>query len=196
MKREVDVLNAVPSKRIYRSIIADYDINTAIAELIDNVIDSRKRKHIRRQTKVTLHFDVEDQSITITDNAGGIAERDLDKLITPGASLDAGEGNTIGIFGVGSKRAVVALARDIKIATRSDDNAKTFQLEYDDSWLTSEGWDLPYYEIDSLPEATTKIVLSRLRFRIEAADVSALQKHLGCIYCRFIARGNLQIMFQ
>jgi hypothetical protein len=196
MKREVDVLNAVPSKRIYRSIIADYDINTAIAELIDNVIDSRKRKHIRRQTKISLHFDVDDQSITIIDNAGGIAEGDLDKLITPGASLDAGEGSTIGIFGVGSKRAVVALARDIKIATRSDDNAKTFQLEYDDSWLASEGWDLPYYEIDSLPEATTKIVLSRLRFRIERADVSVLQKHLGCIYCRFIARGNIQIMFR
>jgi len=196
MKREVDVLNAVPSKRIYRSIIADYDVNTAIAELIDNVIDSRKRKRIKRRTNVSLHFDTEDQSITIIDNAGGVAKGDLDKLITPGASLDAGEGNTIGIFGVGSKRAVVALARDIKIATRSDDHPKTFQLEYDDSWLSSEDWELPYYEVDALPEATTKIVLTRLRFRIEASDVSRLQKHLGTVYCRFIQRGDLEIAFQ
>src|SRR5262249_42796069 len=98
MKREVDTISAVPSKRIYRSIIADYDLNTAIAELIDNVLDSRKRKKISRQVKVLLHFDVDDQSIEITDDAGGVAESDLNKLISPGASLDSGEGGSIGIF--------------------------------------------------------------------------------------------------
>src|SRR5438477_11126378 len=118
MKREVDVINAVPSKRIYRSIIADYDLNTAVAELIDNVLDCRKRRQLRRQVHVSLRFDLDDQSIEVTDDAGGVAKADLDKLISPGASLDAGEGASIGIFGVGSKRAVVALARDIKIATR------------------------------------------------------------------------------
>ena len=142
MKREVDVLNAVPSKRIYRSIIADYGLETAIAELIDNVLDSRKRNQLRRQTKVKLRFDLEDQSITITDDAGGVAEADLGKLISPGASLDAGEGSTIGVFGVGSKRAVVALAKDIKIASRCGNAGRTFELDYDDSWLSSEDWDL------------------------------------------------------
>ena len=88
MKREVDILNAVPSKRIYRSIIADYDLNTAVAELIDNVLDCRKRRQLRRQVRVSLRFDLDDQSIEITDDAGGVAKADLDKLISPGASLD------------------------------------------------------------------------------------------------------------
>jgi hypothetical protein len=193
MKREVDVLNAVPSKRIYRSIIADYGLETAIAELIDNVLDSRKRNQLRRQTKVKLRFDLEDQSITIADDAGGIAEADLSKLISPGASLDAGEGSTIGVFGVGSKRAVVALAKDIKIASRCGNAGRTLELDYDDSWLSSEDWDLPYYQVDSLSEGTTMITLSRLRFRIEEADVTALAKYLGCIYGRFIDKRQLQI---
>lgn len=194
MKREVDVISAVPSKRIYRSIIADYDLNTAICELIDNVLDSRRRNQFTQSTHVALDFDVDDQSITITDNAGGIQQDDLTKLISPGASLQAGDGSTIGIFGVGSKRAVVALAREIKIATRSRAASKTFQLEYDDAWLSQEEWDLPYYEVDSLAEGTTKVVLSRLRFRIEREDVNALRQHIGCTYARFIDRNELKIM--
>lgn len=193
MKREIDVLSAVPNKRIYRSIMADYDLETAIAELIDNVLDSRKRNGIRRLTKVNLQFDFEDQSISITNDAGGVAEKHLDKLISPGASLDAGDGNTIGIFGVGSKRALVALAKDIKIASRCAGAAKTFQLEYDDSWLASNDWDIPYYEVDSLPEGTTSILPSRLRFCINREDVAALTKRLGCTYAHFIKKRYLHI---
>lgn len=193
MKREIDVLNAVPSKRIYRSIIADYGLNTAICELIDNVLDSRKRNQLTEPTMLDLAFDVDDQSITITDDAGGIQEADLTKLISPGSSLQAGDAASIGIFGVGSKRAVVALAREIKITTRSRGIPKTYQLEYDDAWLSQEGWELPYYEVDSIPEATTKIVLSRLRFRIESVDVESLGKHIGCTYARFIDQAELVI---
>ena len=194
MKREVDVLNAVPSKRIYRSIIADYNLETAVAELVDNVLDSQKRNRIRRQTKITLDFDLDDQSITVTDDAGGVAQADLVKLISPGMSYDAGEGGTIGIFGVGSKRAVVALARNIEIASRHGNEAKTYQIEYDDSWLASEDWDLAYYEVDSIAEGSTKIILSRLRFRIEQSDINALRAHLGSTYGYFIAKRRLQIL--
>ncbi len=49
---------------------------------------------------------------------------------------------------MGPKRAVVALARDIKVQTRCGDHPKTFQLEYDDSWLTTEDWHLPYYSTE------------------------------------------------
>jgi hypothetical protein len=196
MKREVDNLNAVPSKRIYRSIIADYNLNTAISELVDNVLDSRGRHKLRRKVEVTIEMDLDDQSITITDNAGGLAEAELSKLISPGSSLDAGDGGTIGIFGVGSKRAVVALARDIKVKTRSGEAPKTFQIEYDDSWLETEDWNLPYYEIDTLPKSTTRILLSRLRFRIESSDMVSLSAHLSCTYARFLARNELSIVLK
>jgi hypothetical protein len=36
---QIDLIDATPNKRIYRSIIADYDLNTGISELIDNAID-------------------------------------------------------------------------------------------------------------------------------------------------------------
>ena len=88
----------------------------------------------------------------------------------------------------------MALARDIKIRTRSGDCPKSFQVEYDDSWLTSDDWDLPYFEIDSLSRSTTSINLSLLRFRIEKDDVEALKVHLGCTYARFLERKDLEIL--
>ena len=38
MKKEVDTIDAVPSKRLFLSIIADYDLNRSICELIDNAL--------------------------------------------------------------------------------------------------------------------------------------------------------------
>jgi hypothetical protein len=39
MKQQVDTLDAIPSKRIYLSIIADYDLKRSICELVDNGLD-------------------------------------------------------------------------------------------------------------------------------------------------------------
>ncbi len=39
MKKEVDKLNATPFKRTFHSIIADYDLNRSICELVDNGLD-------------------------------------------------------------------------------------------------------------------------------------------------------------
>ena len=35
MKKQVGKLNAVPSKRLFLSIIADYDLNKSVCELIE-----------------------------------------------------------------------------------------------------------------------------------------------------------------
>lgn len=39
MKQQVDTLVAIPSKRLFLSIIADYDLNSSICELVDNAFD-------------------------------------------------------------------------------------------------------------------------------------------------------------
>jgi hypothetical protein len=39
MKTEVEQVDATPTKRLFLSIIADYDITRSISELIDNALD-------------------------------------------------------------------------------------------------------------------------------------------------------------
>jgi hypothetical protein len=194
IKKEQDLINAVPSKRLYRSIIADYGLNTAIAELIDNVIDSRRRRKFQREVVIDLYIDLEDQTIFLSDDAGGIKEVDLAKLVTPGASHNDGENSTIGIFGVGSKRAAVALAREIRISTRFANEPKTYQIEYNDEWLATEDWHIPYYEVESIKQNTTSILLTRLRFALSASDVTNLRDHISKTYAHFIDRKEVKII--
>jgi len=193
IKREKDIIDATPSKRLYRSIIADYGLTTAISELVDNVIDSRTRRKFTRTVEIRIDADYDDQTITISDDGGGIKEIDLSKLVSPGSSHSNGKSASIGIFGVGSKRAAVALARDIKIATRYGNEPHSYQVEYDDDWLQTEDWHLPYYQIDSLKKNTTRILLSRLRFIIMEEDCANLRKHLGYTYANFIKDKEVKI---
>lgn len=193
LKQEIDIINATPSKRIYRSIIADYDLNTAICELIDNALDARKSKPQEEQLVIIIDIDTEQQSILIEDNACGVTKEELKKLISPGETSSDGIEGAIGIFGVGSKRAVVALAQDIQITTRCQES-KTYRLEYDDEWLKTEDWDLLYYEVDDVKPNTTKIELSKLRFKIEENAVENLRRHLETIYAHFIRDNDVQII--
>ena len=65
-----------PEKRLYWSIISDYDIKTGICELIDNAIDLWMATKPRPALAIDLIFDAERQLIQIKDTAGGVKEED------------------------------------------------------------------------------------------------------------------------
>lgn len=153
MKKDVGTIDAMPSKRLYLSIIADYDLNRSICELIDNALDIWIKAGKINTLKIQIDFDKNQQTICISDNAGGVKKDNLRVIVGPGQSTNDPSDEVIGIFGVGAKRAVVALAQDIKIITRYGKD-KTYLLEFDDSWLkTDEKWILNLYEVDDIAEA-------------------------------------------
>lgn len=169
-KREVVTLDGTPDKRLFWSIISDYDVQTALCELIDNAIDQWMGASPRVPLVVELALDADRQLISVKDNAGGIGKSDLRMLIAPGSSRNSPAAATIGIFGVGSKRAVVALAENVVIKThRSGD--KTYQIDVTSDWLESPAWDIPAYEIPSIPEGVTSIDLSALRKTFSTTDI-------------------------
>jgi sensor histidine kinase regulating citrate/malate metabolism len=118
MKKEVDMVNAVPSKRLFLSIIADYNLNRSICELVDNAIDIWIKSEEKKSIEIKVDLDLNQQTIFISDNSGGVKKSDLHLIVGPGQTSNLSADETIGIFGVGTKRAVVALAQDIKITTR------------------------------------------------------------------------------
>ncbi len=115
-----------------------------------------------------------------------MAEENLPNLIAPGASRNDPSGETIGIFGVGSKRAVVALAEDICIKTRHGDGP-AFQIDINNDWLESPEWEIPHYRIPAINPSTTSIRLSALRMRISDLDVDELMAHVAEVYAWFLA---------
>lgn len=58
MKKLIGTLDAVPSKRLFLSIIADYDLNKSICELIDNAFDMWTRNGRRMAINISVTLDV------------------------------------------------------------------------------------------------------------------------------------------
>ena len=76
-------LDATPEKRIFLSIISEYDLKRSICELIDNAIDFWM-KHKRVDLEIEIKLDDIQQTISIKDNSGGIEESKLDHVVSPG----------------------------------------------------------------------------------------------------------------
>ncbi len=192
MKNLIKSVDATPSKRLYLSIIADYDVNMSICELIDNALDIWIKNEQRTSLNIDIVLDKVQQRIDVCDNAGGVAESNLSFMVGPGHTGNIESDETIGIFGVGTKRAVVALAQDVKIRTRH--NNDTFQVEFDDEWIQlSIDWKLPVYKVDNIPQGTTRIELLKLRKKITDESLSQLKLHLGETYSRFLKDGKVII---
>jgi len=187
MKKEIDILNAVPSKRIFSSIIADYDLSRSVCELIDNALDIWALNKKKAPLNITINLNKSQQIINVSDNAGGVQKSELRFIVGPGQTSNLPTDETIGIFGVGTKRAVVALAQEIKITTRYG-SERTYRVEFDDDWLETEDWQLSVYEVDEIQQGSTIIELQKLRVNITDDAVSRLTEHLGTTYARFLCK--------
>jgi hypothetical protein len=183
------ILDVTPEKRLYLSVISEYDLLKAICELVDNAIDYSK-KNRKTNLEISITIDQSRQSILIEDNAGGVPASELALLLSPGKTTNEISDNVIGYFGVGAKRAVVALAQDITIKTRFG-RKETCKIHFDDDWINEvEEWELEY---DILPKniagGTTIIELFKLRSPITAEDLDQLKTHLAEVYGIFIEEG-------
>lgn len=194
LKTRIANISATPSKRIYLSIIADYHLDIALCELIDNAIDNWIYTGQQGGLEIIIDLDYEQQSISVKDNSGGIEEENIQLIVSPGHSRTNDTTEIIGVFGVGSKRAVVALAKNVKIRTRHNDN-KTLLVEFDNEWVEEEGnWDLPVFEVDPIEESSTIIELSVLREQIEESKHQELLEHLSTTYALFLDAGGVKIV--
>ncbi|HXI72744.1 MAG TPA: ATP-binding protein [Verrucomicrobiae bacterium] len=184
-KTEVGKIDGTPEKRMFWSIMSDYDLTTGICELVDNAIDIWMRQKPRGSLLLQLWLDPDRQFIIVKDNAGGVSQADLRLLVTPGASTNDPNFESIGYFGVGSKRAVVALAEQVVIKTREKDG-KSYQLDISKDWLEMPTWEMPAYEIPSIDPGITIIELSQLKHTVSQSDIDHLLIHLGQTYEWFL----------
>ena len=104
-KSEIEPVDGTPLKRMFWSIISDYNLKTGLCELVDNALDTWLRADRVGAPKIEVFLDADRQLISIVDNAGGVRHDDLKVLVAPGGSKNDPAADLIGIFGVGSKRA-------------------------------------------------------------------------------------------
>lgn len=183
-KSEIAPLDGTPIKRMFWSIISDYGLQTGISELIDNAIDLWMRAP-GRPLRINLLLDPERQIILVEDNAGGVKKDELRMLVTPGGSLNDPDAQTIGIFGVGGKRASIALGEHVEIRTRYK-REQSYELDITKEWLDVEDWQMPVYEVSSIAQGTTSVSITQSRKPFTEIDVEEIKQHLQETYGWFL----------
>lgn len=153
IKSSTDRAEASPTKRFFVSMLTrDINLADAILDLLDNCLDGALRlagggnvDYAKYFVKIELAAD----HFSIKDNCGGIP-REVAKNYAfkmgrePDDDRDS-DSETIGMYGVGMKRAIFKMGREALVRTRYDDD--TFEVPISSAWLDAKGWEpLPINE--------------------------------------------------
>ncbi len=182
------LIDATPQKRLFRSIIADYDIETSLFELIDNAIDHWISGGRARELVVELFLAADRQTIVVKDNAGGVHRDDIQLLVSPGASRTVDNAELIGIFGVGGKRAGVALGERVDIRTRKG-AGPTLNVVLSSDWLADDSWDIEAREVSEISEDSTEVRVTELRQGFDLSYIEKLREAISSAYATFVNQG-------
>ena len=194
---------AYPTKEFFvRTITRDVSLEDSILDLIDNSIDSAW--HLEGNPIVTLETEhdltayhisisIDADEFSIIDNCGGMtidAARDYAfNFGRPMAKHQ--EDYSIGVYGIGMKRAVFKLGESIRVTScyrNDEDSASTFQVFIDvPSWTqdSTPPWQFPINPIEDLPYFGVKIIVADLTSEVKQEFGNpAFEKNLRRIIAR------------
>jgi hypothetical protein len=152
-KASQDRAEASPTKQFFVSMLTrDITLADAILDLVDNCLDGALRLADGKAVDYANHFvkiALTKDQFSIEDNCGGIP-RDIAKSYAfkmgrdPNDDRDA-QSETIGMYGVGMKRAIFKMGREALVRTRHGED--TFEVPITSEWLDARSWDpLPILE--------------------------------------------------
>ena len=201
------IIYAGPTKRFFVSMLTrDIELKDAILDLLDNCVDGAMRTQGSTNTasetayagfyaKITAN----EGGFEIEDNCGGIprdiAEKSAFVLGRPDMLRDA-DLPTIGMYGIGMKRAIFKMGRDAVVHSNPADGA--FSVHYSPVWMdeANEEWELPIdFAAPSLPESGTKIVIRELvpavrrQFGNDSNFLNELREDIAIYYGYIIQKG-------
>lgn len=166
-----------PSKRFFVSMLTrDIELNDAILDLLDNCVDGALRTKTAPanpekpyqgfEAKLTINDDL----FIIEDNCGGIPKSDREYAFRMGrpqrATGDDESTGTVGVYGIGMKRAIFKMGSNCTIDSNHKDGA--FDIKISPSWISGEEWEIPLHEkeFDAQSAAGTKILIKDLHKNI------------------------------
>jgi len=196
-------LSGAPTKRLFVSMLPrDIEMDDAILDLIDNSVDGAMRQSRKKLTSkfpykgFRCELTVDGGEFTLTDNCGGIPDRYLDsafRLGRPSVDLDANL-PTIGMYGIGMKRAIFKMAKEAKVVSRSEDRA--VRVTYTKEWLDpeTEEWRLPFQNLRKNSERGVTISITNLKHEVAklfAKDsfIDLLSEKIGQHFAYIIEKG-------
>lgn len=168
-----------PTKDFFvRMLTRDIELQDAILDLLDNCVDGIIRAGANLNDdqpykSYTATITMAADHFIIEDNCGGIPIEVARKYaFAMGRPPAAGTGDgsaTIGMYGIGMKRAIFKLGTEALVESRCDTG---FVVEFTPEWMTTDTWDeLPMYALadDKLTTGGTLIEVYKLNEEVQSA---------------------------
>ena len=198
-----DLARAEPTKAFFVSMLTrDISLADAILDLVDNSLDGALRSGAPATgyQDFRVELTVSGEQFVIIDNCGGIP-RDVAIEYAFKMGRDPADARdtaieTIGMYGIGMKRATFKIGTEISVQTKHGEDE--YEVKIDAAWLTEPGWKpLPLLAVDpadALQSPGTRISVRALHAGVSAhfrADhfVDELRKALGDHFTLFLQRG-------
>lgn len=136
------LVNSSPSKEFFLNMITkDVTVESCILDLIDNSIDSHKRKKVGKVSKIDIEFSIEEDYFAITDNCGGMSKEDAKNKAFRFGNNEIRKNGALGMYGIGMKRSIFKIGRDFVVESKTEvDSFKVYMTR--DEWIelkNSEG---------------------------------------------------------
>ena len=171
---------ASPTKQFFvRMLTRDIELRDAVLDLLDNCVDGILRTSKPDQNAKTPYAGFKATIVMakdhfqIVDNCGGIpietAKKYAFAMGKPVGAAGEGTSATVGMYGIGMKRAIFKLGTDALVESWNDTG---FVVEFTSNWMGKDGWDdLPVYELPAgkLTERGTSITVLELNAEVAAA---------------------------
>jgi len=199
-----DTAIAEPTKRFFVSMLTrDISLSDAILDLVDNSLDGALRLAGGRAADYSRHkiaIECDESHFKIEDDCGGIP-REVAKNYAFKMGREADDERdvtteTIGMYGVGMKRAIFKMGKDSIVRTLHAEDA--FEVPISSAWLEAKGWDpLPIQtpaRKTRLKRVGTTIEVQNLYSSVarhfqQESFVDELQTALGEHFTIFLQRG-------
>jgi hypothetical protein len=197
MDPEVSIVPGVSILGVLSNL--NYEPWYALAEYVDNAIQSATRSYIRLREddpdyvlQVDVTYDERDGGlIAIVDNAGGIARRDFGRAFK--AAEVPPDRTGLSEFGMGMKSASIWFAKNWRVVTTSIGDPHVYTVEFDmDTVLRENVERLSVTKVDGPgDDHYTRIELWNLNQFMRGRTLGKVRDHLREIYRAFLREGSL-----
>lgn len=197
--------NAQPSKNFFvNMLVRDIDLTDTLLDLLDNCVDGILRNTdpdptaLRPYERYWANFVIGPDYFELEDNCEGIplelARTKAFAIGKPQPITGADAKATVGMYGIGMKRAIFKLGRSATVRTWSD---RPLEVTISAKWLDSDAWTpLPLRELNEADFAHkgTKVAVSDLNPSVKrefdgGTFVDSFERRISSIYSLIIGKG-------
>jgi hypothetical protein len=201
---EAPTVDANPTKRFFVHMLTrDIELADSVLDLLDNCIDGIIRHTEPDDDEPTPYkrywakIRFARSGFTITDNCGGIdrdlAEKKAFRLGRPKSAKEDDSLATVGVYGIGMKRAIFKMGRAATVSSRTQNDA--FEVKISERWLESDSdWRLPLEDAPKTGVPGTTVEITKLYPTVAAqfSDEDFVQKFIERVathYAMIIHKG-------